>query len=148
VLPQPGFYIVATMNPSGDFGKKELSPALRNRFTEIWVEPVTHPKYLTLYLQPNVNNDLKELVTNWLNARKINADVIPDLLFEFVCIFNLEIAEKFCLQKKMLTMRDIVWVLSFIEKVIKLGKNIIEAYGYALWILVIEGSAFYSLPPK
>jgi midasin len=26
------------MNPSGDFGKKELSPALRNRFTEIWVE--------------------------------------------------------------------------------------------------------------
>lgn len=46
VLPQPGFYIVATMNPSGDFGKKELSPALRNRFTEIWVEPVTHPKYL------------------------------------------------------------------------------------------------------
>lgn len=25
------------MNPSGDYGKKELSPALRNRFTEIWV---------------------------------------------------------------------------------------------------------------
>jgi midasin len=33
-----GFNIVATMNPSGDFGKKELSPALRNRMTEIWVE--------------------------------------------------------------------------------------------------------------
>ncbi|XP_069462584.1 midasin isoform X2 [Ambystoma mexicanum] len=30
------FRIVATMNPGGDFGKKELSPALRNRFTEIW----------------------------------------------------------------------------------------------------------------
>ena len=30
--------MVATMNPSGDFGKKELSPALRNRMTEIWVE--------------------------------------------------------------------------------------------------------------
>ncbi len=26
------------MNPSGDYGKRELSPALRNRFTEIWVE--------------------------------------------------------------------------------------------------------------
>jgi midasin len=25
------FQLVATMNPSGDFGKKELSPALRNR---------------------------------------------------------------------------------------------------------------------
>lgn len=31
-----GFQFLATMNPSGDFGKKELSPALRNRFTEIW----------------------------------------------------------------------------------------------------------------
>lgn len=32
-----GFMFLATMNPGGDYGKKELSPALRNRFTEIWV---------------------------------------------------------------------------------------------------------------
>jgi len=32
-----GFEFLATMNPGGDYGKKELSPALRNRFTEIWV---------------------------------------------------------------------------------------------------------------
>lgn len=32
-----GFQFLATMNPGGDFGKRELSPALRNRFTEIWV---------------------------------------------------------------------------------------------------------------
>lgn len=31
------FRFIATMNPGGDFGKRELSPALRNRFTEIWV---------------------------------------------------------------------------------------------------------------
>lgn len=30
------FRICATMNPAGDFGKKELSAALRNRFNEIW----------------------------------------------------------------------------------------------------------------
>lgn len=35
-----GFQIYATMNPGGDYGKKELSPALRNRFTEIWVPSV------------------------------------------------------------------------------------------------------------
>lgn len=35
-----GFQIIATMNPGGDYGKKELSPALRNRFTEIYVPPV------------------------------------------------------------------------------------------------------------
>uniref|UniRef100_A0A6N2MX25 AAA+ ATPase domain-containing protein n=1 Tax=Salix viminalis TaxID=40686 RepID=A0A6N2MX25_SALVM len=34
------FFVLATMNPGGDYGKKELSPALRNRFTEIWVPPV------------------------------------------------------------------------------------------------------------
>ena len=34
------FKLMATMNPGGDYGKKELSPALRNRFTEIWVPPV------------------------------------------------------------------------------------------------------------
>lgn len=35
------FFLLATMNPGGDYGKKELSPALRNRFTEIWVPPVS-----------------------------------------------------------------------------------------------------------
>ncbi|XP_071712181.1 midasin isoform X2 [Rutidosis leptorrhynchoides] len=34
------FFVLATMNPGGDYGKKELSPALRNRFTEIWVPSV------------------------------------------------------------------------------------------------------------
>lgn len=36
-----GFQFLATMNPGSDFGKKELSPALRNRFTEIWVSPLS-----------------------------------------------------------------------------------------------------------
>jgi MoxR-like ATPase len=34
------------MNPGGDFGKKELSPALRNRFTEVWVPPLNDPTEL------------------------------------------------------------------------------------------------------
>lgn len=37
VTASPGFQFLATMNPGGDYGKRELSPALRNRFTEIWV---------------------------------------------------------------------------------------------------------------
>lgn len=35
------FQFLATMNPGGDFGKKELSPALRNRFTEIWCTAIS-----------------------------------------------------------------------------------------------------------
>ncbi|KAF7197655.1 Midasin [Pseudocercospora fuligena] len=37
VTAATGFQFFATMNPGGDYGKRELSPALRNRFTEIWV---------------------------------------------------------------------------------------------------------------
>jgi len=41
IVAHENFIIIGTMNPGTDFGKRELSPALRNRFTEIWVEPVT-----------------------------------------------------------------------------------------------------------
>jgi len=37
VRAHPSFRFIATMNPGGDFGKRELSPALRSRFTEVWI---------------------------------------------------------------------------------------------------------------
>ncbi|EMR10018.1 hypothetical protein PNEG_01773 [Pneumocystis murina B123] len=37
IKAKDGFKFMATMNPGSDYGKRELSPALRNRFTEIWV---------------------------------------------------------------------------------------------------------------
>ena len=46
-----GFAIFATMNPGGDFGKRELSPALRNRFTEIWVPPIDAVDDLSLIMR-------------------------------------------------------------------------------------------------
>lgn len=47
------------MNPGGDFGKKELSPALRNRFTEIWVgDAWTCDEDLALIIEANLDTDL------------------------------------------------------------------------------------------
>lgn len=46
IEPKEGFCIVGTMNPGGDFGKRELTPALRNRFTEVWTESITSKGYL------------------------------------------------------------------------------------------------------
>ena len=37
IMATGGFQFLATMNPGGDHGKRELSAALRNRLTEIWV---------------------------------------------------------------------------------------------------------------
>ncbi|OJD30296.1 midasin [Diplodia corticola] len=42
-----GFQFLATMNPGGDYGKKELSPALRNRFTEIYVPALSDLEDIT-----------------------------------------------------------------------------------------------------
>ncbi|CAB4065095.1 MDN1 [Lepeophtheirus salmonis] len=38
ITAKSSFQLIATMNPGGDFGKKELSPALRNRFFEVWCQ--------------------------------------------------------------------------------------------------------------
>ena len=55
------FFMIATMNPSGDHGKRELSPALRNRFTEIWV---TSPLDAENFSSP----DQKDNIMNFLGS--------------------------------------------------------------------------------
>ncbi|CAL5443785.1 unnamed protein product [Camellia sinensis] len=68
ITAHPNFFLLATMNPGGDFGKKELSPALRNRFTEIWVPPVNDVNELrTIALRRISNPDLSCVVDPMLN---------------------------------------------------------------------------------
>lgn len=51
VTAAPGFRLLATMNPGGDFGKKELSPALANRFTTVWVPAMEDAEELRAILE-------------------------------------------------------------------------------------------------
>ncbi|EKX38425.1 hypothetical protein GUITHDRAFT_77201, partial [Guillardia theta CCMP2712] len=53
------FLVFATMNPGGDFGKKELSPALRNRFTEIWVDAISELEDLRCILSLRMREELQ-----------------------------------------------------------------------------------------
>ncbi|KAH0831978.1 midasin [Lanmaoa asiatica] len=57
------FKLLATMNPGGDYGKKELSPALRNRFTEIWVPPVDDPSDLGMIVESSWAHDALRVFT-------------------------------------------------------------------------------------
>ncbi|KAI6781079.1 Midasin [Emericellopsis cladophorae] len=57
-----GFQMFATMNPGGDFGKKELSPALRNRFTEIWVPPLSDNGDINDIVSTKLQDGSKDLV--------------------------------------------------------------------------------------
>ncbi|XP_050684574.1 midasin isoform X2 [Leptidea sinapis] len=52
------FHFIGTMNPGGDFGKKELSPALRNRFTEIWCDHISARSDLLKVLEKSVSNGI------------------------------------------------------------------------------------------
>ncbi|KAL8810672.1 MAG: hypothetical protein Q9200_002384 [Gallowayella weberi] len=59
VTAAEGFHFLATMNPGGDYGKKELSPALRNRFTEIWVPNASEHDELQEILEQKLGQSYK-----------------------------------------------------------------------------------------
>ncbi|KAG0491119.1 hypothetical protein HPP92_007982, partial [Vanilla planifolia] len=95
VIAHHNFFVVATMNPGGDYGKKELSPALRNRFTEIWVEPVS---------------DIEELRCIALEKlSKPNLSFLVNCILEFWKWFS-----KFE-TRRMLTVRDLLSWISFVN---------------------------------
>lgn len=54
IVAHPTFHFIGTMNPGGDYGKKELSPALRNRFTEVWCEPCSDRDDLISIIEHNL----------------------------------------------------------------------------------------------
>ncbi|MCO5604407.1 hypothetical protein L7F22_058572 [Adiantum nelumboides] len=60
----PDFFLMATMNPGGDFGKKELSPALRNRFTEIWVPPNMEEEDLRSIIYARFSDGCRAVLTD------------------------------------------------------------------------------------
>ena len=75
VIAAEGFHFLATMNPGGDYGKKELSPALRNRFTEIWVPPISQVEdiipIVEARLQPSMRRFASGMVefSSWYHRR-------------------------------------------------------------------------------
>lgn len=82
VIAASGFELVATMNSGGDYGKKELSPALRNRFTEI-CDIQVHP-------EPIVNDLrlIKCFVQAWANFTNVVSSKYGSMLSAaatFVC---------------------------------------------------------------
>ncbi|KAM3861280.1 midasin [Diretmus argenteus] len=73
ITAEAGFRLVATMNPGGDFGKKELSPALRNRFTEIWCP------------QSNSRSDLVQIIQhNLRSGLSLDGGDIAELMLDFI----------------------------------------------------------------
>lgn len=55
VVADNGFQFLSTMNPGGDYGKRELSAALRNRMTEIWAPQLSEDEDILPILQMKLN---------------------------------------------------------------------------------------------
>lgn len=66
VVAAPGFQFLATMNPGGDYGKRELSTALRNRLTEIWVPPLTENEDVLPILLKRLSSNSRHLASGML----------------------------------------------------------------------------------
>lgn len=72
-----GFQFYATMNPGSDHGKKELSPAMRSRFTEIWATAIQD------------EDDIAQIVSERLDqAAKMLTKIVVDFTVWFTQRFR------------------------------------------------------------
>ena len=55
------FRFVATMNPGGDYGTKELSPILKNRFSEVWCPSLASSEDLLAIVARSLAPGLQDL---------------------------------------------------------------------------------------
>lgn len=118
IVSHERFFLLATMNPGGDFGKKELSPALRNRFTEIWVPPTGDIE------------ELRSIADQRLSSPKLS--YILDPMLSFWDWFNQQ------KPGRMLTVRDLLSWVDFINVTeLKLGPE--YAFLHGAFLVLLDG---------
>ncbi|KAJ3005956.1 AAA ATPase midasin, partial [Thoreauomyces humboldtii] len=116
------------MNPGGDYGKKELSPALRNRFCEIWVPGVTG------------RGDLDGLVAKKLSVGGIDGDMSSTAskwMMDFYDWFAARLRKP---RDAIVSLRD---VLAWVEFVVGLaGRKVMDiehAFVHGGCMVVVDG---------
>jgi midasin len=85
------FCMLATMNPGGDFGKRELSPALRSRFTEIWVPAIARYQDLHAVLAQVLSSKSSSIARSLSTATTASEPALTELvapMLQFVAWFN------------------------------------------------------------
>ncbi|ESP03979.1 hypothetical protein LOTGIDRAFT_109875, partial [Lottia gigantea] len=113
------FRVFATMNPGGDFGKKELSPALRNRFTEIWCPPCIIRDDMISIIEHNLEHGI------YLSNQQDNTSGIGPAIMDFIHWFSNNEIGKRCT----VSIRDILSWVNFIN-ICSIKDNDISDSGY------------------
>jgi len=155
IIGSEGFGIVSTMNPSGDFGKKELSPALRNRMTEIWVESYFDQKELHDYAKYLRSNSISELKSNLcmkesdlfvIIKEKLSEESVADKLFKLIVYYNFIITVRYNLSRKKLSIRDVLNFIEFFNKSTDI--DLAQRFKEAVKLVIIDGIGIDAMNDK
>ena len=130
------FLIFATMNPGNDFGKRELSPALRSRFTEIWVtEEFCREDVDQILLKLLCTEDREQTVSvNSLNRVRVSMLDYMDWFNQELCGGPIPVYSKL-----KLSVRDIQTWANFVTKVCSTIDH------FDIWLAYAHGAALMHL---
>ncbi|KAI8077783.1 P-loop containing nucleoside triphosphate hydrolase protein [Halteromyces radiatus] len=121
IIGAKDFKFLATMNPGGDYGKKELSPALRNRFTEIWVPSVTD------------REDLLNIIGQQIGHESLK-DYAPKML-DFVVWYMAALGQS----RTVVSLRDILAWVKFMNTGVENGLDPQLCYAHGACIVLLDG---------
>lgn len=136
ITADPKWRIMATMNPGGDFGKRELSPALRNRFTEIWVPAISDLDDIATIIRDRLVGTIHR--PGKTTASPVSTELAPlcDPIVRFVEKFNDTNGKLGGVGA--VTLRDILSWINFITSVMKEGASSSQV---SPWIAFVQGAA-------
>lgn len=141
IVANPNFRIIATMNPSGDFGKRELSPALRSRFTEIWVPPLSNEIEIKAIIQEilSIPIDLNNTAIDEVKSFQNLSEFISFNMLNFIKWINRRLAED-CGSKAVITIREILAWSTFINEFNpSSGEQVFLAYLHGAYLTILDG---------
>jgi len=136
------FRIFATMNPGGDFGKRELSPALRSRFTEIWVPSVSQRSDIDMVLERTFSSTIEKHMLDDNNSVH-GITEIRRFMLDYFEWFNVAICDdpaSFCNDFK-LSLRDVLSWARFIADVHIKDKSVdlFSAFAHGASLMHLDG---------
>ncbi|KAI8086936.1 P-loop containing nucleoside triphosphate hydrolase protein [Gilbertella persicaria] len=117
----PNFQFLATMNPGGDYGKKELSPALRNRFTEIWVPSVTD------------RNDLISIINEQMTHPDLKG--YSEKMLDFIAWYTQAIGQS----RTVVSLRDVLSWVRFINVTVDSGLSPELSFAHGGCLVLLDG---------
>ncbi|KAI7907509.1 P-loop containing nucleoside triphosphate hydrolase protein [Cokeromyces recurvatus] len=115
------FQFLATMNPGGDYGKKELSPALRNRFTEIWVPSVTD------------RDDLISIINEQMSHPALKG--YSSKMLDFIAWYTQAIGQS----RTVVSLRDILSWVKFINIAVDSGLDPELSFAHGGCLVLLDG---------